>query len=77
MRDILSGLAPLVIPTAVSLLALALATFVAGICTRKQPLRGFLLGTSLAFIVILFVFGWFGVAVTLMTIKEAVVAGGS
>ena len=77
MREILLGIAPLVIPTAGSFLVLALIALIGAMCARNPSLRNFLLSMSFAFVVALFVFGCFGVAVTLMTIKEVVAAGGS
>jgi len=77
MREILSDIAPLMIPMAVSLLVLMLAALIAGICARRQSLQRSLLSASFAFFVALLVFLSFGVAVTLMTIKDLVIAGGS
>lgn len=76
MREILFSIAPLVVPTAGLLLAFAVVALVAGVCARNPLLQKFLLYTSFAFVLALFVFGCFGVVITLMTIKEAVVAGG-
>jgi len=77
MREILLSIAPLVIPTAASLLVLAAVVLVAAMCTRDPSHRKFLLGTSFAFVVALFVFGCFGVTVLMLTIREMVAAGGS
>jgi hypothetical protein len=75
MREILLSIAPYVIPATAVPLALSLVLLVAGICVRK-PFQKFFLDTSFAFVVVAFVVGCFGVAVTLLTIKE-MVAGGS
>lgn len=76
MCEILSSIAPLVVPATAAPLALALVTLIAGICAKK-PLQKFLLNASFTFVVVAFVVGCFGVVVAIATIKEAVIAGGS
>ncbi|MEK7194785.1 MAG: hypothetical protein AAB561_01365 [Patescibacteria group bacterium] len=77
MREMLFEVAPLVLPVSGFLLGVALVTLVAAICAQDGSVRKFLLGTSLVFVVALFVFGCFGLVVAMATVKEALVAGGS
>lgn len=77
MSEILSSIAPLVIPATATPLALALILLVVGICAKKPSFQKLFLDMSFAFVVVAFVVGCFGVAVALLTIKEVVAAGGS